>query len=268
MTTTTKFQVVSDVHLEFQDHLIPVESCEVLVLCGDILVCDKLHNHPLGEAAQRFKRFLRRCSDHFPHVLYVLGNHEHYQGMVDTSADVLRKTLTDMNLTNVVVLDNGLWRHNGVTWVGGTLWTDLHRGDPVTVYTAEQAMNDYRAIRVKGRGYQKFRALHSAKLHQETLDYFHNTIKHLEEPVVVVTHHAPHHNSIHPRYHGDHHTNANYYSDLSNWVLDHPQVAVWCHGHVHHKVDYELGGCRVVANPLGYPGENHGLWKPLVLTVG
>jgi hypothetical protein len=31
-----------------------------------------------------------------------------------------------------------------------------------------------------------------------------------------------------------------------------PGVSMWCHGHVHDSFDYQVGGCRVVANPAGY----------------
>jgi hypothetical protein len=30
------------------------------------------------------------------------------------------------------------------------------------------------------------------------------------------------------------------------------KVDVWVHGHTHTSFDYQLGKCRVVANPLGY----------------
>jgi Icc-related predicted phosphoesterase len=65
---------------------------------------------------------------------------------------------------------------------------------------------------------------------------------------VVITHHAPHPLSVHPRYAGDP-TNAAFASDLTELV----QLAdVWLHGHVHDSFDYRVAGCRVVANPRGY----------------
>jgi hypothetical protein len=31
-----------------------------------------------------------------------------------------------------------------------------------------------------------------------------------------------------------------------------PNVDLWLHGHVHDSFDYQVGRCRVVANPAGY----------------
>ncbi len=65
---------------------------------------------------------------------------------------------------------------------------------------------------------------------------------------MVVTHHAPHRLSVHPRYIGNP-LNAAFVSDLSDLM---PGVDLWLHGHVHDSFDYQVGCCRVVANPAGY----------------
>jgi len=65
---------------------------------------------------------------------------------------------------------------------------------------------------------------------------------------VVVTHHGPHPLSVHPRYVGDP-LNAAFVSDLSALM---PGVDLWLHGHTHAGSDYQVGRCRVVANPAGY----------------
>jgi hypothetical protein len=46
--------------------------------------------------------------------------------------------------------------------------------------------------------------------------------------------------------------NGAYSSDLSDFILDHPQIKVWTHGHTHHNFDYMIGDCRIVCNPRGY----------------
>ena len=48
--------------------------------------------------------------------------------------------------------------------------------------------------------------------------------------------------------------NGAYSSDLSELMLDHPQIRMWTHGHTHHNFDYMIGQCRVVCNPRGYIG--------------
>ncbi len=65
---------------------------------------------------------------------------------------------------------------------------------------------------------------------------------------IVVTHHGPHRNSVHPRYAGDL-LNAAFVSDLTLLV---EQADIWIHGHVHDSFDFKVGKCRVIANPRGY----------------
>jgi L-ascorbate metabolism protein UlaG (beta-lactamase superfamily) len=51
--------------------------------------------------------------------------------------------------------------------------------------------------------------------------------------------------------------NGAYHSDLSEFILDHPQVVLWTHGHTHHCFDYQIGNCRVVCNPRGYESDGY-----------
>ena len=67
---------------------------------------------------------------------------------------------------------------------------------------------------------------------------------------VVVTHHAPSSQSVHPRYARDLLTPA-FASNLEN-LVDGNRVALWIHGHMHESFGYEVYGTRVVCNPRGY----------------
>jgi hypothetical protein len=58
--------------------------------------------------------------------------------------------------------------------------------------------------------------------------------------------------STKPQYEKDVQVNGAYSSDLSEFMLDRPQIKVWTHGHTHHNFDYMIGSTRVVANPRGY----------------
>jgi hypothetical protein len=69
---------------------------------------------------------------------------------------------------------------------------------------------------------------------------------------VVITHHAPHPGSVHPRWTGDL-VNAAFVSDLSRLM---GKSALWFHGHTHDSFDFRVRGTRVVANPMGYRRSN------------
>jgi hypothetical protein len=73
-----------------------------------------------------------------------------------------------------------------------------------------------------------------------------------DEKFVVVGHHAPSKLSTHPRYKHDTLMNGAYSSSLDEYILAHPQIKLWTHGHTHEDFDYMLGSTRVVCNPRGY----------------
>ena len=77
------------------------------------------------------------------------------------------------------------------------------------------------------------------------------------EKFVVVGHHAPSKLSTKPQYENDPIMNGGYSSDLSEFILDRPQIKMWTHGHTHDKFDYMIGTTRIVCNPRGYIQYEH-----------
>ena len=82
----------------------------------------------------------------------------------------------------------------------------------------------------------------------------------------MVTHHAPHPGSLHPRYQNDV-LSAAYVSYLTA-VIEAGKPDLWVHGHVHTSFDYRVGGTRILCNPHGYGSENAGFNPALVVEVG
>lgn len=265
-----KISIASDIHLEIADlNLKNVDSADVLVLAGDILVAQDLHDHPkptvpyppeiirtLGSRqlkAQNYRDFIKHVSFQFPRVIVIAGNHEFYHGKWQGSLKTLRDEYSVF--PNVHFLENDVCKIDNVTFVGGTLWTDCNKGDPITLHALSNVMNDYRVIRNDKMGFTKLRPAHTLSRHRNTLEYFKSVIDaHREDKVVVVSHMAPSSMSIHENYKHDQITNGAYYSDLSQFILDRPQIKTWIHGHVHTAFDYQIGDCRVICNPRGYVG--------------
>jgi len=258
-----KIKVVSDLHLEFSDVVIPNDdNVDVLILSGDILVAHDLHDHPepinplvpLGtrqQAAVRYRDFLRRCSADFPNVIYVAGNHEFYHGRFYASIDWLREECA--KYPNIHFLEQDTVILDGVVFVGGTLWTDMNKGDPLTQHAIRDMMNDYRVIRNDKKDFTTVKPVDTIGRHIQTKAYIKHVLdNHKDQKCVVVGHHSPSFESCHPRYANDTLMNGGYHSDLSEFILDHPQIALWTHGHTHHTFDYLIGTTRVVCNPRGY----------------
>jgi hypothetical protein len=187
-----------------------------------------------------------------------MGNHEHYHGKFDKSAEIIRDTLGYLNIHNVHLLDRDTKEIDGVHFIGGTMWTDCNKGDALTLYHLEQCMSDFRVIRIAGENFKKFLPKRTVMEFTKTRDYFKSAIENLPQDatVVVCSHHAPSHLSIHEMYKHDQLMNGGYSSDLSEFILDRPGIKAWTHGHMHNNFDYLVGDTRVMCNPKGYPGEN------------
>jgi len=220
------------------------------------------------EKAQRFRNFLKRVSLEFPHVIYIAGNHEFYHGKYPDSIDYLKTECA--RFPNIHMLEMESVVIEDVTFIGATLWTDMNKQDPMTLMAVKDAMNDYRVIRHSQRGYAKLIPTDTVLRHMDTLSYIKNEIaKNPEGKYVVAGHHAPSKLSLKPRYEKDVLLNGAYSSDLSEFILDHPQIKLWTHGHTHDCFDYEIGSTRIVCNPRGYEGyEDPSGWDPnLILEV-
>jgi hypothetical protein len=232
----------------------------------------------LGEHTKnhRYHTFFEHCAAQFDHVIYIAGNHEHYNGDYATSIPHLKSKLS--YLKNLHVLEKETITLGDVTFVCGTLWTDMNKEDPRTLSSIRGMMNDYRVIcnsskKVTFKSYMPdpenpdkdiftfqerdatFCPEDSVQDHKAMLAVIREAVA--ENPAgkfVVVGHHSPSKLSTKPQYQDDVIVNGAYSSDLSELMLDHPQIKLWTHGHTHHEFDYMIGTCRVVCNPRGYHG--------------
>lgn len=281
-----KIALASDVHLEFgQLEINNTENADVLILSGDICVAKDLNDRAdvdvLGEShkSNRYHAFFQKCAQEFKHVVYIAGNHEHYHGDYAKSIPRIREKL--VYLTNLHFLDKESVTFDGVTFIGGTLWTDMNKEDPLTLQGIKSYMNDYRIIQNSDElvhykspvyatredgstdytsvvSYEfntrvaKFTPEDSVKDHKALLKFIDETVADKQDKFVVVGHHSPSKLSTKPQYEKDVLVNGAYSSDLTEFILDRPQIKAWTHGHTHHKFDYMIGSTRIVCNPRGY----------------
>jgi hypothetical protein len=257
--------LMSDLHLEFADLELP--GGDVLILSGDLCEAKNIkkdHYDPemvlfeherKDRRPDRWYRFLEEeCSKKYDHTIYVMGNHEHYGFQFHKTYNYIQSQLPD----NVFLLENETHIVEDVTFVGATLWTDMNKGDALTKFHVSQAMNDYREVTMFNESKNLYHRLTPDRTEQE----HHNSRQYIQHVVsknpsgkfVVVTHHAPSKMSIKPRYAGDHLMNGAYSSELGDFILDHPQIKVWTHGHTHDTFDYMIGSTRILCNPRGYAG--------------
>ena len=147
-----KINVISDLHLDFADLTLP--GGDVLILSGDI--CEARHlkkdmynpdmvlfeHEDKLQRPDRYYRFLAEECSKYREVVMVMGNHEHYGFNYQKTYAHIAANLPD----NVTLLENQTHTIDDVTFVGATLWTDMNKADPLTMYHMQSAMNDYRQV--------------------------------------------------------------------------------------------------------------------------
>jgi Icc-related predicted phosphoesterase len=271
-----KLYVTSDLHLEFGDlDLVNTDNVDVLILSGDILVARDL-DRP-DERGDRVHGFLQRCHERFTNVIMIMGNHEHYHGDFTKSADVIREAVQDY--ANFHFLEKQSVEIDNYLFIGGTLWTDFNGEDPLTLWHARQVMHDFSGVKHSAKGHAggiwKFVPEDAVQDHLAMKQYIQDTIAERRatgersDRVIVVGHHSPSRQSIHPRYQCDYQTNGCYSSNMDEFILDHPEICLWTHGHTHEDFDYHIGTTRVVCNPRGYLGyeARADTWHPKLLEL-
>ena len=291
-----KIALASDIHLEFG----PVtlnndEGADVLVLAGDICVAKHfVDGRPtyMKVLAKEYRQFFDNVTKEFPHVVYCLGNHEHYSGNVAHSYNILKNHL---DYGNLHILEKETWTHMGHTFIGGTLWTDMNGNDSLTLSYTKGAMNDFREVLNSNRmvvrkvpvyqknplwvpdgsygtqynknkdgsyileGYKdkeepaRWTPEDSVADHEKMLDYIDHVTR---DPgsYIVVGHHCPSELSVAQQYKHDTLLNGAFRSKLDDFIEVRPQIKLWFHGHTHTPFNYWIGDTHVICNPRGYIG--------------
>ena len=252
-----KLNVLSDLHLSVDGLPHPRNDADVVVLAGDIA-----RPRESAEWARKFDK----------PVLYVLGNHEFYGGSIEATADELKRLCAG---SNVHVLDDDEVEIDGVRFLGSTLWTDFGLLGDVAKGTAmvgaRNLMRDFSRIRIDDATNVLFTPEDSTALYERHAEWLDRRLDVRQQgPTVVITHHAPSRQSIHPRY-ADSLLNACFVSDAEYLFRD-GRAQLWIHGHTHDSFDYTLRGTRVICNPRGYAkagvNENPFFDADLLIEVG
>ncbi len=253
-----KLHILSDLHLSRGALEIPANDADLVVLAGDIA---------RPREAVPWALSLGRP------VLYVPGNHEFYGSSIAGTMEELKMLCKG---TRIHVLDRNELIIDGVRFLGTILWTDFMLwGDGeqriLAMQEAQRFMRDFSKIHVDEPAQRLFTPEDSAALCRADAQWLESRLAEPHAgPTVVITHHAPSRQSIHPHFAGSL-LNGCFVSDLQH-LADGQRAQLWVHGHTHDSFDYMLNGTRVVCNPRGYAkdgvNENALFDSNLVIEVG
>jgi predicted phosphodiesterase len=233
-----KLHVLSDLHLSLAGMDVPATDADVLILAGDIA---------RPEAACAWAQQV-----HKP-VIYVAGNHEFYGGDLEGTLHDLRRRCAASGLH---LLECGAWVFGGVRFLGATLWSDFRvfadgEARASAMAASSRLIRDFQRISVDPQHSRVFTPHDSQALFDRTVAWLEAQLQQpFDGPTVVITHHAPSPQSVHPRFEGSP-LNGCFVSDLER-LMGAERVRLWIHGHTHDSFDYTVRGTRVLCNPRGY----------------
>lgn len=233
-------QYASDLHLEFKSNSLyllenPLEACgEVLVLAGDIcyMASEPHLRHPFWDWA----------SSHFREVLVCPGNHEFYKSydlatLPDGYCEYIRP--------NVRRLYNAVVSLGDTDIILSTLWGYIDKQDEVLCAEriADFARIGYEGDAILPANFNNEHARCRAFIQQALA-------RSQAQHKVVVTHHLPSPQLLHPDFIGSR-LNGAYMADLTHFI-ESCGADFWIYGHSHRNINTRIGTTRFLSNQLGY----------------
>ena len=249
-----RIHYMSDLHLEFGALDKPLPKGEVLVLAGDITLLAALDTSEANAGRRELRESTLGLFDeaerNFDHVVYLMGNHEHYGFCIDDSAEAIRR-----HFPRVTLLEDAHVALGDTILCGATLWTDMGGGDLATELAVQRAMSDFYVIETReGERTRALRPADARRRFTSSLAYIGKVAEeNPDKKVVVATHHAPSLQGVAPSQRVSR-INPAYYTDLHAFIEARPTIGAWIHGHTHVQTEYAIGQCRVLSNARGYAG--------------
>jgi len=252
-----KIQLLSDLHNEFlrkgkntPEHRwsgsIPDTDADLVVLAGDI----DTGTHGVEWAITESRRLAKK-------IIYVPGNHEFYGHEYHAMKSEISRLCDG---TDVYCLDPGMTIHQGVRFIGATLWTNYEADSSVSPEMSmdyiDGALADHWRIKfIQDDSSRRFMPQDALALHVKQLGWLEQQLNSPHDGrTVVVTHHGPHPVCQHPHFPMSK-MSAAFHSDLG-YLIEKNEIEVWAFGHTHANLDCMIAGTRIVSNQAGYPGEN------------
>ena len=260
----------SDLHLEFEKgskHTLDIPEGNVLVLAGDVYCpWNKLQEmaprkNPPMRHEDVYMSFFEEVSRRFDHVMYVLGNHEHYNGYFFETADLVKRHLE--GFPNIHLLTNSYWQVEDVLFFGSTFWTDARGSHPEVMWDIKRGLNDYHTIYSSRDSYNPYKSGGTKLMVEDTVNENHYTRLALREfftkaeeqalKPFVITHHQPSWECVEQYYRHDNCSYAYANTGFDEFLMDFPPHH-WVAGHMHKNDVLQVGNAKVMTNSRGYVG--------------
>jgi predicted phosphodiesterase len=262
-----KFDLMSDLHIDLSPGYVldyaSMATAPIAIVAGDV------SNTPSLTVKE-----LNKISQHYEYVLFVDGNHEHYDNrderlvrgnrMPPATCEYFRNALSG---SNVIYLDQGTEPFvMGLTaFVGANGWYDFnwaHVKRDACISTWYAKMNDSYWANVDHEWVYNESVRHAANILKSVQQL--NDNPEIDD-VVLITHTIPTSHGVY-----NHPTNSTW-NTLNGCYLNSmmaashiDKVKAHCFGHTHRRQQFSVDSVEMICNPRGYQGEpSFNNWTPI-----
>lgn len=256
-----KFQIISDLHLEYYYELPDInkifkKAAPNLILTGDVCY----FKHP------NFLKFFTEVSKLYQYIFYIPGNHEYYAHyeIPDISYSEIDFLIQEKlkHFKNIFFLQKNYIDIGNIIIGGTTMWCKTDK-DPIHSPDCKLLENAY-FMKIRNKYIPVMSKI--KKINKDQTNWLKDFIKIAKEKqkkIIVLTHYLPSINCINEKYKTSP-LNEYYYTPCDDLF---ESVDYWIAGHTHTPIDIEQDNCRIIINPVGTPEESNKYNKSLVIDV-
>lgn len=252
-----KFQIISDIHLEYYDTLPQLNyffdvAAPNLILAGDI--CYYKHHN--------FLTFFEKINQLYENIFFIPGNHDYYahNEIPEIGFEQIDFTIKEnlSHLKNIHFIQNNMIEYDNTIILGNTLW-----------FESNKTIEDPRVKLLTNPYYIKFahKFMPSFDSIKKTNNIHYNWLKNIlktintNKHIIVITHYLPSVNCIHKKYKNNE-LNDLYFTNCEDIMK---YADIWISGHTHDPFTGNINGCPIFVNPRGDPDEITNYNKSLVI---
>jgi predicted phosphohydrolase len=236
-----KFQILSDLHLEFvkndEEKLLKnmKTNADCVLLAGDILT---LYN---------IEKIFKIISDVFYNqdVFIIAGNHEYYGFFVNNANDILYKEAKKYK--NITFLNNDVFEYNNHVILGTCGWWDNFNKNGYL------RMNDF--VYIKDLTLDRYQGLEFCDEAKKFL--IDNLKKYQNKKIIVMTHNAPLFDFV-PYMYINSSLNP-FFANNWDYIIKKYNIDLWVSGHLHQSKMFSKYNTLFVENSFGYYNKDQNL---------
>ena len=253
-----KGSIMSDLHMEFRG-LSGLPGGDLLILSGDIWTVAPMRPKAQDANSRALrKRYIKFCVEElskYSIIYLVMGNHEHYGGIFENTANILRDFLA-IHAPHAILLDNEYREWEGVRFIGSSLWA-TYGFCTANEVAIQLGMNDCHQIRtmkpvddypVSSKG-RTLLVNDIDQYHFQSRLFIKKALQKSSLPCVVITHHAPSYLCL-----GEGGIFSDAYASNQHKFIEKYKPVLWTYGHTHEDKHIKICDTLVVSNHRGYFG--------------